>query len=64
MLCYVMLCYVMLCYVMFINYDNPEVLAQDNSDFRLTIKEAIKIKDSNAHRSLNANIRSCELMLW
>ena len=47
-----------------INYDNPEALAQDNSDFRLTIKEAIKIKDSNAHRSLNANIRSCELMLW
>ena len=47
-----------------INYDNPEILTQDTSDYRLTIKEAIKIKDYNAHRSLNANVRSCELKLW
>ena len=47
-----------------INYDNPEILTMDNSDFRLSIKEAIKIKDLNAHKSLNANVRSCELKLW
>ena len=47
-----------------INYDNPEILTMDNSDFRLSVKEAIKIKDLNAHQSLNANVRSCDLKLW
>ena len=47
-----------------INYQNPEILAMDNCDFRLTIKEAIKIKELSAHRSLNANISSVELKLF
>ena len=47
-----------------VDYHNPQILATDNSDFRLSIKEAIKITDLKAHLSLNANLRSCELMLW
>lgn len=47
-----------------IDYENPVILATDDSDFKLTIKEAINIRDHHAQRSLNANLRSCELMLW
>ena len=47
-----------------IDFDTPEILAMDKNDFRLNIKEAINIKDQNAQHSLNANIRSCELLLW
>ena len=35
-----------------IAFDNPEILAMDNNDFRLTIKEAINIKNLNAQYSL------------
>ena len=47
-----------------IDYQNPVILATDDNDFKLTIKEAINIRDHHAQRSLNANLRSCELMLW
>ena len=47
-----------------IDYDNPDILTTDSSDYRLSIKEAIKIQELNAHRSLNANVRSCDLKLW
>ena len=47
-----------------IAFETPEILATDTSDFRLSIKEAINILDHNAQRSLNANIRSCELSLF
>ena len=47
-----------------INYENPEILSMDTNDFRLLVKEAIQIRDHNAHTSLNANIRSVELKLW
>ena len=40
------------------------VISVDNNDYRLQIKEALKIKDLKAYNSLNANIRSCELKLW
>ena len=47
-----------------IDYSNPAVISVDNNDYRLQIKEALKIKDLKAYNSLNANIRSCELKLW
>ena len=47
-----------------INFGAAQILATDNNDFRLTIKEAILIKDQSCNLSLNANIRSCELLLW
>ena len=47
-----------------VGLDSPVILATDTSDYRLTIKEALHIKHQKAHTSLNANIRSCELMLW
>ena len=47
-----------------INYENPEILSMDTNDFGLLVKEAIQIRDHNAHTSLNANIRSVELKLW
>ena len=46
-----------------IDYSNPAVISVDNNDYRLQIKEALKIKDLKAYNSLNANIRSCELKL-
>ena len=46
------------------DYSNPAVISVDNNDYRLQIKEALKIKDLKAYNSLNANIRSCELKLW
>ena len=47
-----------------IDFGTPHILDSDVNDFRLTIKEAIHIKNENAQLSLNANIRSCELLLW
>ena len=47
-----------------IDYSNPAVISVDNNDYRLHIKEALKIKDLKAYNSLTANIRSCELKLW
>ena len=47
-----------------IDYSNPQILATDSSDFRLLIKEALNIKQHNAQESLNAAVRSCELLLW
>ena len=47
-----------------VDYQNPQILATDTSDYRLSIKESIKISDLKAHFSLNANVRSVELMLW
>ena len=47
-----------------IDYSNPAVISVDNNDYRLQIKEALKIKDLKAYNSLNANIRSCEVKLW
>ena len=47
-----------------VDYQNPQILATDSSDYRLSIKESIKISDLKANFSLNANVRSVELMLW
>lgn len=47
-----------------IDFQHPVILASDSNDYKLQIKEAINIKDRNANSSLNANLRSCELMLW
>ena len=38
-------------------------MATDTSDYRLTVKEALHSKHQKAHTSLNANIRSCELVM-
>ena len=47
-----------------INYSNPNILATDNSIFRLKIKETLKIKEHSAYNSLNGNTGSFRLNLW
>ena len=47
-----------------IDYSNPAVISVDNNDYRLQIKEALKIKDLKAYNSLNANIRSCGKLVF
>ena len=48
----------------FTNYSNPNILAADNSIFRLKIKEILKIKEHSAYNSLNGNTGSFRLNLW
>jgi hypothetical protein len=47
-----------------INFNNTEILAKDNSDFRLSIKETLKIQEQYAFNSLNRNVGSFMLRLW
>ena len=47
-----------------IDYTCPAVLASDQNRARLYIKEALKIKETSAHLSLNGNVGSSELKLW
>ena len=47
-----------------IDFENVKVLTADNVKSRLFVKEALKIKELNAHLSLNRNVRGCELKLW
>ena len=47
-----------------IDYDNPSVLASDANSERLLVKEALKIKETAAYRSLNGNTGSVDMKLW
>ena len=47
-----------------IDFGNSSVLASDNHESRLYVKESLLIRDFNAHLSLNGNIGSQELKLW
>ena len=47
-----------------IEFENPSILASDSNVERLYIKEAFKIQELAAYRSLNGNIGSTELKLW
>ena len=47
-----------------IDFDNASILASDCIKSRLFVKEALKIRESSAHLSLNRNVRGCELKLW
>ena len=46
-----------------IDYENPSVLASDVNSERLLVKEALKIKETAAYRSLNGNT-GLDLKLW
>ena len=45
-------------------FDAPTIVATDNVDLRLYVKESIKIKELSAHKSLNGNVGSLDLHLW
>ena len=45
-------------------FDMPTVLARDNNQSRLYIKEALVIRDLKAYLTLNGNTGSTELKLW
>ena len=47
-----------------IDYGSPSVLAADNFQTRLNIKETLKINELGAFRSLNRNVGSFELHLF
>ena len=47
-----------------IDFDNPQVLCKDLLHNRLLIKESLKIKEYSAHKSLNGNMGSFDLMLF
>ena len=47
-----------------INYEQASVVATDICDSRLYVKEALKIRELAAYKSLNGNIGSMELKLW
>ena len=47
-----------------IGYCKPEFLAKDSNVFRLCVKEALKIQDYYAYKSLNENTGSFKLALW
>ena len=47
-----------------IDYDNPSVLASDANSERFLVKEALKIKETAAFRSLNGNTGSVDMKLW
>ena len=47
-----------------IDFECVKILTSDNVKSRLFVKEALKIREFNAHLSLNRNVRGCELKLW
>ena len=47
-----------------VEFENPFILARDSIVERLYIKEAFKIQELAAYRSLNGNIGSTDLKLW
>ena len=47
-----------------VDYSSPEIIAKDNSVYRLQIKETLKIHDTFAYKSLNGNSGSLMLKLW
>jgi hypothetical protein len=47
-----------------INFEGPKILASDNNNVRLKIKESLQIREQCANKSLNVNIQSFECKLW
>ena len=47
-----------------VDFENASIIATDSSDFRLCVKETLKIRELAAYKSLNGNIGSMELKLW
>ena len=47
-----------------IDFSNPSVVASDNHESRLFVKETLLVRDFNAHLSLSKNFGSYELKLW
>ena len=47
-----------------IDFENPCVLASDANSERLLVKEALKIKELAAFRSLNGNVGAVDMKLW
>ena len=47
-----------------LNLNEPKVLARDQHDERLLIKESLLIREHRADQSLNANVGSTDLRLW
>ena len=47
-----------------VDFDAPTIVATDNVDLCLYIKESIKIKELSAHKSLDGNVGSLDLHLW
>ena len=47
-----------------INYEQASIVTRDICDSRLYVKEALKIRELAAYKSLNGNIGSMELKLW
>ena len=47
-----------------IGFDTPSIIATDNVDLRLYVKESLKIKELAAYKSLNGNVGSLEMHLW
>ena len=47
-----------------IDFENPQVLCKDLLHNRLLIKESLKIKEFSAHKSLNGNMGSFDLILF
>ena len=47
-----------------LNYSEPDILATDSINYRLLIKETLKINECSAYKSLNGNVGSFELKLW
>ena len=47
-----------------IGFNCPSILATDKIRSRLSVKEALKIRETSAYMYLNRNIRGCDLFLW
>ena len=47
-----------------IAYDETSIIASDNDEMRLYVKESFKIKELSAQKFLNGNVGSMELKLW
>ena len=47
-----------------INYAGVKILANDSHNYRLLIKETLKIQEQYAFSSLNRNVGSLKLKLW
>ena len=47
-----------------IAFDDPAIIATDSDEQRLYVKESLKIRELQAHNSLNGNVGSLDLKLW